>query len=194
MTQRSPFFMIRLTAPPLPKELQEFAKLEGSWNPPLLSKLVKNAAGHRIRVDFKSLSSTNAGFAALAMGDGNWKMRIAIHKGLNGPSRFGVLCHELAHILLGHLGTDRDHWWPGRQNLNRSVVEIEAEAVAHIVSVHVGLKGTSAAYVSRHLKKGEVPSGVSLDYVGKVADHIKEMATRKCRLAGLDQCLKRSLA
>jgi hypothetical protein len=90
--------------PPLPKALLEFAEFEGSWNPTWLSNLIKNAAGHRIRVDFKSLSSTNAGFATLAAGSGNWKMRIAIHKGLNGPSRFGVLCHELAHILLGHLG------------------------------------------------------------------------------------------
>lgn len=128
----------------LPKELLEFSKFEGKWDPAWLANAVQNAAGHRIRVDFKPLSTTNGGFATLAGGAGEWKMRIAIHDGLDGPSQFGVLCHELAHVLLGHLGTDWDQWWPGRMNLNRQTVEIEAEAVAHIVTSHLGLKGSSA--------------------------------------------------
>jgi hypothetical protein len=44
-------------------------------------------------------------------------------------------------------------WWPSRLNLDRR--EIEAESVAYIVTNHLGLKGSSAAYVSRHLKGGE---------------------------------------
>jgi hypothetical protein len=163
----------------LPKELQEFSKFEGKWDPIWLSNAVHNAAGHRIRVDFKPLSSTHGGFATLAGSAGEWKMRIAIHDGLDGPSRFGVLCHEPAHILLGHLGTDWDQWWPGRLNLSRQTVEIEAESVAHIVTNHLGLKGSSAAYVSRHLRSGEVPSSVSVDYIAKVAGHIEQMATGK---------------
>jgi hypothetical protein len=114
----------------LPKERQDFSKFEGKWNPTWLSNTVENAAGHHVRVDFKTLSSTNAGFATLARGSGEWKMRIAIHDGLDEPSRFGALCHELAHILLGHLGTDWDQWWPGRLNLDKRTVEIEAESVA----------------------------------------------------------------
>jgi hypothetical protein len=102
----------------LPKELQQFSEFKGDWQDLWLDRLVENAKGHRIRVDdFKTLSRTHSGFATLDRATGDWKMRIAVHEGLNGPSRFGVLCHELAHILLGHLGTDRDHWWPGRSNL-----------------------------------------------------------------------------
>jgi hypothetical protein len=163
----------------LPKEIQDFAKFEGSWKPNWLANAVQNAAGHRIRVDFKTLSRTNGGFATLAGGAGEWKMRIAIHDGLDEPSRFDVLCHELAHILLGHLGTDWDQWWPGRLNISRPTAEIEAEAVAHIVTDHLGLKGASVAYMSRHLKSGEVPSSVSVDYIAKVAGHIEQIATGK---------------
>jgi hypothetical protein len=53
------------------------------------------------------------------------------------------------------------------------------EAFAHIVTNHLGLKGSSAAYVSRHLKGGEVPPSVSVDYIAKVAGHIEQMATSK---------------
>ena len=47
---------------------------------------VRNAAfRNRIRVDFKILSSTHAGFATLAHGTGEWKMRIAINSRLKLP-------------------------------------------------------------------------------------------------------------
>jgi len=162
--------------PDLPVELRDFANFKGEWQADWLTNAVHNAAGHRIRVDFKTLSTTNAGFATLAGASGDWKMRIAVHDGLEEPSRFGVLCHELAHILLGHLGTDRDHWWPGRLNVDRTTAEIEAEAVAHIVTSHLGLSGASAAYVSRYLKGGGIPQAVSIDFIAKVAGHIEQMA------------------
>jgi hypothetical protein len=160
---------------PLPEELSSFAQFDGEWEDEWLSRLLKNAIGHRIRIDFKPLSSTLGGFATINRGSGDWKMRVVIHDKLNAPSSFGVLCHELAHILLGHLGTDRDHWWPGRINLNRAAVEIEAETVAYIVSSRLGLCGSSAAYVSGYLKDNDVPAGISLDFIAKVAGHIERM-------------------
>jgi len=58
---------------PLPKEVTEFAKFEGDWKPEWLTKLVQNAQAHdKIRVDFKPLSTTNAGFATIAAGGDGW--------------------------------------------------------------------------------------------------------------------------
>ncbi len=166
----------------LPQELNKFARFEGLWTADWLHRTVRNAATHdRIRVDFKTLSSTNAGFATMARGTGDWKMRIAIHTGLDEPSQYGVLCHELAHIYLGHLGTDRDHWWPSRADLDGRAVEIEAETTAFIVTTRRGLAGSSAAYVSRYLGRGPLPSSVSLDQVAKVASRIEQMSDRRLR-------------
>ena len=163
--------------PPLPDELQDFASFEGEWGSAWLKRTVENAARHdRIRIDFKALSSTHAGFATIARGSGEWKMRIAIHDGLDEPSRFGVLCHELAHIFSGHLGCDRDHWWPSRIGLDHHAIEIEAEAAAYIVTTRYGLEGASASYVSRYLKEGQPPKAVSLDTIAKVAGRIERMA------------------
>ena len=102
-------------------------------------------------------------------------MRVALHDQLDEPSQFGVLCHELAHILLGHLGSDYDHWWPARTNLTRNAFEVEAESVAWIVTSRFGLTGSSAAYVSRHMKDGETPLGVSPDSIAKTAGLIERM-------------------
>jgi hypothetical protein len=76
--------------PPLPAELLNFSRFEGEWRDEWLNRFVKNANGHRIRVDFKSLSSTHSGFATIDRGSDDWKMRIAIHDGLDNPSRLGV--------------------------------------------------------------------------------------------------------
>ena len=162
----------------LPAELRNFSHFQGDWKPEWLHRLVENANRHRIRVDFKRLSSTLAGFATPAKNSGE-KMRIAIDGELPEPSRFGVLCHEMAHILLGHLGCDEDRWWPSRSHLGRSAIEVEAEATAYVVTRHLGLKGASAAYVSRHLKPNAgVPSGVSFDMIAKVSGRIERMATQ----------------
>lgn len=163
--------------PPLPKELNEFAKFEGEWRADWLARMVTNASLHdKIRVDFKTLSTTNAGFATIAAGDGSSKMRITVHEKLDEPSRFGTLCHELAHIHLGHLGSDKDRWWPSRMDLNHRTMEIEAEAAAFIVTSRFGLQGTSAHYVSRHLGNNPMPPSVSLDLVAKVAGRLEKMA------------------
>ncbi|MGA7558975.1 MAG: ImmA/IrrE family metallo-endopeptidase [Terriglobales bacterium] len=166
----------------VPEELKSFAAYQGQWNPDWLQRTVQNAAVRdRIRVDFKILSSTNAGFATLAHSTGEWKMRIAIHSHLDEPSQYGTLCHELAHIYLGHLGTDRDHWWPSRTELDCRTIEIEAESTAFIVTSRLGLAGSSAAYVSRYLDGRPLPSSVSLDQVAKVASRIEQMSDQRLR-------------
>jgi hypothetical protein len=166
--------------PPLPAELTEFSKFEGPVTKDVLRLLVDNAARHdRIRVNFKPLSMTLSGFATFHRGPGDWKMRIAIHEGLDAASRLGVLCHELAHIYLGHLGPDADRWWPARSNLDHHSVEIEAEATAFLLTSRLGLTGTSHAYVSQHLTEGDVPAGVSLDLIAKVAGRIEQMTKRR---------------
>jgi hypothetical protein len=164
----------------LPKQVTDFAKFEGDWKIEWLELLIENAEQRdRISVSFKPLTTTYAGFATIARGDGGWKMRIVIRDGLDGPSRMGVLCHELAHIYLGHLGSDKDHWWPSRKELSHRTVEIEAESVAFLVTARKGLTGASARYVSGHLGDDPIPQSVSLDLVGKVSGRIERMTTEK---------------
>lgn len=163
----------------LPDLLEEFAQFKGPWKAKQLSKLLENANRYGIRVAFETLSSTYGGFAAHHRGTGPWKMRIVVHDGLDEPSRFGVLCHELAHVLLGHLGSDNDRWWPARSSLDHATVEIEAESVAYIVTTRLGLSGSSVGYLAQQRHQGALPSSVSLDTIAKVAGLLERMATEK---------------
>ena len=55
-------------------------------------------------------------------------------------------------------------------------MELEAEAVAFLVTLRLGLQGSSSVYVSRYMPNGNVPEGVSMDLISKVAGRIEQMA------------------
>ena len=163
---------------PLPQKLQDFMETDGVVEPEHLDNLVKNAARDLIRVDVCELSITHSGLATTRIRDRSWKMRVKVHQGLPPSAQFSVLCHELAHIYLGHLGSDKDGWWPSRANLNHATVEIEAEAVAYITSLRLGLKPRSASYLCAFITSGEVPPTVSMELITKTAGKLEEMTKR----------------
>ena len=105
------------------------------------------------------------------------KFRIVVHDGLKPSDQFGALCHEMAHILLGRLGSDRDRSWPSRSHLGRRAVEVEAEATAYIITRYLGLEGTGAEYLSSYVDDSAgIPGNVSCDMIAKVAGRIERMA------------------
>ena len=161
----------------LPAELRDFASCTGPWDPGWLGRLLENAARRdRIQVQVKDLSTVLAGFATTRVRDPLWKLRVAIHAGLDQPGRFATLCHELAHIHLGHLGSDTDCFWPSRLGLDHAAMEVEAEAAAYVVCTRLGLHSSSPAYVSAHMPDGQLPRGVSLDLIARVAGLLERMA------------------
>jgi hypothetical protein len=89
-----------------------------------------------------------------------------------------VLCHELGHIFLGHVGADADGWWPYRVNLPYAVTELEAEAVAHIVCRRAGVVTHGAEYLSSFAEDGGDLDCVSLDLVSRAASRIESMGQR----------------
>jgi hypothetical protein len=165
--------------PPLPESLRDHSRFEGEWDPKRLIHTVENASKHDlIGIERVSLSSTNSGFATVSGARRGMKMRIAIHDGLDDASSYGVLLHELAHVYLGHLRGDTDGWWPSRGELDRRVMEVEAEAVAYIVSRLAGLMGSSAKYVSAYTIDSFVLGAISIDTIAKTAGRLDQMGKR----------------
>lgn len=91
---------------------------------------------------------------------------IAIEMRTSLASQFGTLCHELAHIFLGHLGADPRAVaeegrrrpaprWPPRAGLPRAIEELEAEGVAFVLCCRLGLVTPAPEYITAYL--AEVP-------------------------------------
>ena len=91
--------------------------------------------------------------------------------------QLGTLAHELAHVLCGHLGEDKENKINDRTNLTYEIEEFEAEAVAYLVTDRMNLDIGSVSYLSNYLdSKQEIP-GYSLEMVLKVAGRIEMLMT-----------------
>jgi hypothetical protein len=164
--------------PPLPKQLEVFTRTSGRFNPMILDRTVKNCERDRIRVERKPMGQLKGGFSTARGNDPAWRMRIGVRSELDAGSAYAVLCHELAHIYLGHLGADKEGGWPYRLNLSQAVMEIEAESVAHIVCRRAGLRTHSAEYLSSYVADDGDLDSISIDLVSRTAGRIEDMGKR----------------
>lgn len=94
---------------------------------------------------------------------------------LSEEARYAAIVHELAHLYCGHLGTPNAKWWPDRRGLNQQVEEFEAQAVAYLVCVRLGIDSRSGEYLAGYLEKNEEVPDISIDVVMKSAGLIEQM-------------------
>jgi hypothetical protein len=166
------------TGPAVPEQMLAFTQTSGDFNPAVLERTVKNCERDRIQVARGSMGPLRGGIATSRVRDPAWKMRVVVRAELPAASAYSVLCHELAHIYLGHVGPDRDGWWPYRKNVCEAVAEMEAESVAYIVCRRAGLETRSAEYLASYAGEEAEVEGISLDLVSRAAGRIEEMGRR----------------
>jgi hypothetical protein len=164
--------------PPLPKNLRVFGKTSGPFNPVIFERTVKNCERDKIQVERKPMGELRGGLATCRTQDPNWKMRIVLRAEAGEAAAYATLCHELAHVYLGHVGPDRDGLWPCRANLSEVVAEIEAEATAYVVCARAGLTTHSAEYLAGYVEEDAALDALSLDLISRVAGRIEEMGRR----------------
>lgn len=93
------------------------------------------------------------------------KGSILLRNGMSAANEFSVLVHELAHEMI-HVGESRT-------NTSKDTRELEAEAVAFVVSQAIGLDATGAASDYIQLYRGDRDALLrSLEVVQRAAAHI----------------------
>jgi hypothetical protein len=160
--------------PELPEDLLHPFKVKGKFDPDDLEYLVHECLKNGIKVKGATLRGFLAGRATRA---GNKELAILIielNKNHKNREQFATLCHEIAHIYLGHLGGDPKGRWPSRIGLSRSQRELEAEAVAYIVCRRRNLITLSADYLAGYWAKPVDRENVSVDMIMKVAGRIEQ--------------------
>jgi hypothetical protein len=108
--------------------------------------------------------------------------RVTINDRLEAGERFVTLAHELGHIFCGHIGgcvapgrEEDESGWPDRRCLGKAEKEIEAEAVAYVVSSRAGLITRSAEYLKIHAQKANM-ARINIDLVVRAAARIERLA------------------
>lgn len=76
--------------------------------------------------------------------------QLAYNRNHAAPTRFVTVAHELAHLYLGHLGSDAGRRVPDRRDTPHALMEVEAEMVAYLVAMRNGLKPRSESYLANY--------------------------------------------
>ncbi|QCO55886.1 ImmA/IrrE family metallo-endopeptidase [Pseudorhodobacter turbinis] len=76
--------------------------------------------------------------------------QLAYNRNHAAPTRFVTVAHELAHLYLGHLGSDAGRRVPYRRDTPHELMEVEAEMVAYLVAMRNGLKPRSESYLANY--------------------------------------------
>lgn len=108
----------------------------------------------------------------------NTKM-ITINAEHSKEIQFSTLCHEIAHLMLGHLGEFTDCQCKARTNLSKEVREIEAESVSWLVCDRLGIKTDAERYLSGYLKDPSLLEDISINNILITAGRIESMALKK---------------
>ena len=105
--------------------------------------------------------------------------RVKVNDRMTAAQQLATIAHELGHIFCGHQGECGGHYdhsgWPKRRGLEEHVREMEAEAVAWLVTKRTGLETRSADYLKRHVAKGGTAQ-VDVSLVERAASRIESMA------------------
>jgi hypothetical protein len=140
--------------------------------------------------------ATSAGFVRIVRGS-RYDASIGLELRVDKKSVYGTLCHELAHLFLGHVGEDpsveRIHRersreggrvarsrpparrWVDRRRLSLAAQEVEAEAVAFLICTRLGVVVPNAEYIANYIDAKGCLDEVSVEHIVRVASRIERM-------------------
>jgi hypothetical protein len=171
--------------PPLPDSLLNPFETTGELGLRVLNLTIDNCLRDKIRVITRKMNPLSAGctfrylFTEKSQTAHKSKVEIEINSSFSQNEMYSTICHEIAHIYLGHLGNDADEWWPDRRRLNDRVKEIEVESVSFLVCGRYGLKTKSDEYISDHINNEADIQSISIETIMKVAAMIEKMGKQK---------------
>lgn len=167
---------------PLPAQIENPFSVGGEFDRDFYDQTLLNCKKIGIRIDEKSLAKSHAGTAIRQAVAEDVKLIVQINQKHDVKIRYATLCHELAHLFLGHLGGDPyGKEWTSRIGLTLAQRELEAEAASYILCARAGLNSNSAEYLSAYLQDPEDIKKISVEAIMKTVTYIEQMSSKTFR-------------
>lgn len=154
-------------------------EVKGDFKDSYLVLLKDYASKLGIKVLDRPLNFFNAGAVTTYV---TGKLEIYLKVDHVHSQQFATLCHELAHVFLGHTGHiellkegDRKKKinLPIRKDLSKDQMELEAETVNFLICKKLGLDTQSMEYLAGYIEKEGDWKNFSYELVIKVADRLE---------------------
>ncbi len=157
----------------LKKSNEVFGYYKESW----FNNLTSYFADLKISAKEIKMPDKNAGsISRKSTGNG---FEIIINSTHDSAVKFATLVHELGHLFLGHLGSKPDETLPQRDNLEKKIREIEAEAISYLVLQRFGLESNSHEHLAFYNASPEDLLKISVDLIIKISGRIEGMIEKR---------------
>jgi hypothetical protein len=87
--------------------------------------------------------------------------------------QFTTLAHELAHLYLGHLGSDSFLKIPDRPYLDHAGRELEAESVAYLVCHRANVQFDPESYLAKYVREGNPTDQIDVYAIMRAAGQVE---------------------
>ena len=101
--------------------------------------------------------------------------RMLINQNHAPAVQFATLAHELGHLFLGHLGSDKALNVPQRPARSHAQRELEAESVAFLICARNGVKSKSETYLTNYVTENTEVDHVDLYQVMRAAGQVETL-------------------
>ena len=143
----------------LPEYIKKAFEVKGDFEEIWFDRLLEYAEGLGMSVRFEKQAITQQG----SVSPGNMttsyhgggvetvsvdNFQIVLNEDSDKRRQFAAAVHEVAHVLLGHLGGVEKAKIPDRHGLPTNIEEMEAEGVAHLVCKWLDLETYSSRYLA----------------------------------------------
>ncbi len=170
------------TGEKLPSQIENPFTISGDFNTDFYYQVCLNCKKIGIEIKEANLTKSHAGSAIRETQDANIKLIVRLNRNHDIKLQYATLCHELAHLFLGHLGGDPfGKEWNSRIGLTLTQRELEAEAVSYILCVRAGLISNSAEYLSTYLDNPDDIKEISVEVIIRTVTYIEQMTLRTFR-------------
>lgn len=101
--------------------------------------------------------------------------RVKINRNHPTNVQFATLVHELGHLFLGHLGSDKDLNIPERPTMDVAQQEVEAESVAFLCCARNGVISKSQTYLANYVKANTNVDMLDLYQIMRAAGQVETL-------------------
>ncbi|MBL8519708.1 MAG: ImmA/IrrE family metallo-endopeptidase [Betaproteobacteria bacterium] len=161
---------------PLPEGAFQFPAT-GSISDDALSACYAACRKRRIAISLVDKGDANAGrIRARHDADGNQTgYEVAINRNHGSATQFVTLLHELGHLFLSHLGSNKTLKIPTRHALTHEEREFEAESVAYLLALRQGIQPSSHTYLAGMVGRDFTLDGYALHPILRAAGQIETL-------------------